>query len=488
MVKKNTLILLIFVAVIIVTGCFLFIKETSNEKEIYLKDLPKVTEDVLNAQGSLFYIDEPFVYNTETEMAFFNVQILSAESFGQETNFYFIGDAQSLQSFFNEIRMVDSRPGYVKQIIAGMEDEVKSMFSGTWETLCHPIKAGTEMTKFSGKMMQYCANTPMPQIISDLSDLWNAYYVDKTCEMADSLSVNYFELRTDAGKSIVEAETKSRIGGQAFLVFASTVIPATKIKYASTPTKIADNLSDATLFSKVGQDFTKFARFSRLFPNTEKKMTVALNRSEKVNKTNRDAPHKDKLDRNSRKIKGCGPEDQLFDKNKNVDLIKRGEKVYDEASFQKGLSEIPGRKPTPDGMSVDYAKNIKTYIEDKRPSECQNNSWRSTYKGDPIAKERVSVIRDLKNRKITKAEADARIVIAEHDDHYAKRGSRWTDPAGVPSKGFKDKLAIRIPDSSPLKRIDERVDAIVKHLKDTGRNPEVGRENGIVSIRYDVKK
>lgn len=194
-------------------------------------------------------------------------------------------------------------------------------------------------------------------------------------------------------------------------------------------------------------------------------------------------------------IKGGGPEDQLFDENGKMALINRGEEFYNEAGFRKGTARIPGRKPTPDGMSVDRTRKTKTYYEDKRPSEWENNSWRSHPKDkmgvikDPIQKERAAAIKDLNEGNITKAEADARIVIAEHDDHFFKRVTRWQDPDGVPSEGFKDKLGIRMPDSPPPPaRPAKRVEAFIKCLMETGRNPEVFRENGIVFIRYDVKK
>jgi hypothetical protein len=184
----------------------------------------------------------------------------------------------------------------------------------------------------------------------------------------------------------------------------------------------------------------------------------------------------------AKRVKGGGPQDQAFDKLKNAKLGSRGDQVYGEASFQKGDGGIRGRKPTPDGVSVDRVNRTKTYWEDKRPSECEENSWRSPYKTDPIAKERTAATHDLKDGKITQAEAESRIVIAEHDDHYAKKGKRWNDPAGVPSQGYQDRLGVRLSDS-PVNQ--DRIPALIKYLKDSGRNPQVQRENGIVSIMYD---
>lgn len=274
-------------------------------------------------------------------------------------------------------------------------------------------------------------------------------------------------------------------GKTAKAIQAVASVKATKAITASS-TKVAELSKAQKIITKTNRSHYEIAKTSELGKPIE---NVTLNNTKKTilspNKplNNLDAGTTNKKS-SSKKLKGGGPEDQLFDKNGKKGLIKRGEEVYEEASFRKGSAGVRGRKPTPDALSVDHAKKIKTYIEDKRPSEWENNSWRSHPKPvDPIQKERAAALKDFKDGKITKAEADARIVIAENDDHFLKRGTRWTDPEGVPTKGYKDMLGVRMPDAPP-----ERVEAFIKYLKDSGRNPEVVRENGIAFIRYDVKK
>lgn len=178
-----------------------------------------------------------------------------------------------------------------------------------------------------------------------------------------------------------------------------------------------------------------------------------------------------------RDIKSNGPEDQAFDNDKNAPLERKGEKCSELA--------IRG-KPMPDGVSINDNSKTTTYWEDKRPSESKDggNSWLSTYKNDPIATDRVKARDDYRDGKITKAEAEAKVIISEHDDHYAKKDTQWENPNADKTQGYQDKLGIRMPDTEVNQG---RIAGLEKELAQTGRNPEVTRENGIAYIKYDTK-
>mgnify|MGYP000893692048 CR=1 FL=1 len=176
-----------------------------------------------------------------------------------------------------------------------------------------------------------------------------------------------------------------------------------------------------------------------------------------------------------------GPQDQQFDRDKDKWLEEQNFKTYPESSFGKGEDGVQGRKPTPDAVSDDG--KTKIYWEDKRPSECESKNWLSTYPNDPIKEPRTKARDDLDNGKISRPEAEAKTIIAEHDDHYTKRGSRWSDPEGLRDESRNEKLGIRLPDSP---NNQELIKATEQELKDQGRNPDVRRENGIVYITYDT--
>jgi hypothetical protein len=177
-------------------------------------------------------------------------------------------------------------------------------------------------------------------------------------------------------------------------------------------------------------------------------------------------------------FKDC-PMDLDFDKYKDTD--KPHNESYSEDKFTSGNSGISGRKPTPDGITIDHENKVKIYWEDKRPSECHNNSWLSTYTKDPIKADRVSARKDMDAKKITRPWAEARIIIAENDDHYEKKGGRWNDPADIPND-CKTCLGIRMPASETA-----RIKAMSQVLEKTGRNPIVESKNRITYIIYDTK-
>ena len=136
---------------------------------------------------------------------------------------------------------------------------------------------------------------------------------------------------------------------------------------------------------------------------------------------------------------------------------------------QKVMQGKRGRKPTPDGVSV--LGNIKTYWEDKRPSECSKggNSWLSTYKKDPIKDQRIKAKEEYKTGTSLRPEAECKIIIAEHDDHYQKKGKRWNDPEEIGGSVAETKLGLRMP---IIEENVERFVAIERILRDTSRNPQ----------------
>lgn len=178
----------------------------------------------------------------------------------------------------------------------------------------------------------------------------------------------------------------------------------------------------------------------------------------------------------SGRIRRDGPEDLHFDRAR----LLPGMQHFAESVFTKGSAGVPGRKPTPDGLSV-TPSGEKIYWEDKRPSECASNSWLSTYPRDPFAEYRLSQAEACRAGRIPRALAEARIIIREHDDHLEKRLTRWNDPPGLPAN-LKVVPGIRLPSAE-----SDRVRAIVEELSATGRDPQVGEHDGVTVIRFSPR-
>lgn len=175
-----------------------------------------------------------------------------------------------------------------------------------------------------------------------------------------------------------------------------------------------------------------------------------------------------------------GPKDVLFDLNKNP--IGADCHFLDESKFTTGLERVAGRKPTPDGVLIDGLKKEILFVADKRPSECAGSSWLLPRENDGLREFRKALSDECKKNQISSNEAEARIILKEHDFRMDLRPERWRNPEGLPGD-FQEKLLLRIPSDEK-----GRIDAIIKCLADSGRNPEVVDCRGVTSIRYNIEK
>lgn len=517
-------------ALIVITFAYCYSGDNSYFRPRNLNcSTPIFTKDIVGmSQESKRIIDEKDIVIVDSKTCsttngnyMFIVKPIKNKFFSQQS-YALNSDVQTFNELLSEIRYVSNfynsyLVSYGSGVAGGIFNSIMAIMKSLIQIFFHPLDTLSgiynAITSIPSQFLKV-KNDPSMIIDEPIHDARK--YLDATEKsIAQKNNIDIDKLILSETKNALRHERNILVAGEKGTEFGMAVVPffgsfgktakamqttvALKATNAITTssTKVAELAKAQKIIVKPSHSPDKIAKAGEVVTPIE---NVTLNDAKKtILSSNEPSNSLDagKINKasSSKRIKGGGPEDQLFDKNGKKDLIKRGEEVYDESSFRKGSAGITGRKPTPDAMSVDYAKKTKTYIEDKRPSEWESNSWRSHPKDkngvikDPIEKERAAAIRDLKDGKITKAEADARIVIAENDDHFLKRGSRWTDPDGVPSKGYKDELGIRMPDSSPPpKRVDERVEAFKKYLKDAGRNPEVVRENDIVFIRYDVKK
>ena len=290
---KRSTICVVVLAVGLALVALLLVRPAPADDLIALRELPGVTQQVLEAQGSLFRIGEPFLYNRQTKMAAFVVEILSGKNFGDETHLTFGGDAKSLESFSSEIRMVNSGPSRVGGAGDGMADGVKSLVSGVWQLFSHPIDTITGLGGAAASLAVYVKDTPLAKVQTDVSNLVSAFYVNRACEVAEGHLVDYFELKTDAGRVAVHTETNYRLGGQAFVEVATILVPFSKLKYGEEAEKAAEAARAADVVveaAKCGPEAAKFAKAGRLFPRMSQKMGDSLLRLKYTGKPSRFTP------------------------------------------------------------------------------------------------------------------------------------------------------------------------------------------------------
>lgn len=175
-----------------------------------------------------------------------------------------------------------------------------------------------------------------------------------------------------------------------------------------------------------------------------------------------------------------GPKDIQFDLNKDPQGLEY--RVFDESKFLSGTDKVVGRKPTPDSLLLDTIKKEALFVRDVRPSECAAGSWFMPLDNDRMREFRDAMAHEFKEHTLTREDAEARIIVREHDLKMDCRPERWRNPDGIPAD-FQEKLLIRIPSDQT-----DKINALLKTLTESGRSPEVIESCGVTSIKYNIEK
>jgi hypothetical protein len=387
--KQIVSLLALAVAVAVAAGVWAWLlRPIPVEVLISLKELPGVTPEVLGAQGSLFRIEEPFLYNRKTKMAVFVAEILSGKNFGEETHLTFGGDSISLQCFASEIRMVNSGPNRVTGAGAGVADGVESLVSGLWQLLRHPIDTISGLGGATISLAKYVKDTPLAQVQADASNLADAFYMNRACEVAEGHSVDYFELKTDSGRAAVHTETNFRLGGQAVLEVATFLVPFSKLKYGGEAAEVGEAVSAASKGSEAGRaaevlaeagdvsaEAGRFAKAGRLFPRMWGKMGDTLTRLKYAAKPARFTPPVAKLG----KASSMDYRATFFARYPQLE----GKVVVHHAVEKQALQEYPGLFASEEIHSLENLRGIPKERNAPLHLSRIRREWNEFYRANP---------------------------------------------------------------------------------------------------------
>lgn len=261
------------------------------ETLITLRELPNVSAEVIDGQGKLFRVEEPFLYNRKTKLAVFVVEILSSSNFGDERHLSFGGDAKSLESFAHEIQFVNSGANRAASAAGGVAEGVESIVAGLWQLIRHPIDTLQGLGGAAYDLGVYLKNTPVVQVRGDVENLANAFYVNRACETAAKRGIDYFEIKTDHAKDAVHTEVNWTLGGQTTVELATFLVPFSKFKYGGEAAKVGETVNAAEKVAHAGRTAealaeagtidsraAKFAKVGSFFPQTMERMTATMQR------------------------------------------------------------------------------------------------------------------------------------------------------------------------------------------------------------------
>ena len=376
--KSKIILTMVLLVGAIVAAVMLWPSPPSNEVMISLRELPGVTQDVLSAQGRLFRVAEPFLYNRTNKMAVFVVDILSSQNFDGNTHLVFGGDNQSLRSFANEIRLVNSGPSRFGGVGDGMTDGIESLVGGVWQLLRHPIDTVVGLGQAAAGLAVYLKDTSFAQVNTDVGNLVDAFYINRASEVAEAHDVDYFELKTAAGKSAVHAETNFRLGGQASVEIATILVPFSKLKYSGEAAKAAEAANAAAKLAEtaeLGPKVAKFARAGQLFPRMLQKMVATLNRLQKAVLPRRFNPSVATLGK-------AASEDYaatFFTRHPQV----QGQVVVHHAVEKQVLTRYPGVLNPQELHSLENLRGIPKTMDAILHKSHIRNEWNEFYRANP---------------------------------------------------------------------------------------------------------
>lgn len=359
----------------------------SPEILIPLSGLPGIAPKTLAAQGTLFRIQEPFLYNRETKMGIFAVEILSKENFEKETHLIIGGDAKSLECFRNEILFVNSGAAVAGPVIDGAKDGVVELATGLWQLVRHPVDSVGGLASGVKNAAVYAWDTKATDMKDDTARLAKAFYFNKASETAESHHLDYFDLKTEQGKDAIHSEVNAELSGRGATELALLLIPFSKVSYAGGAAKVAkaaeaaDAVNVAGKMAKAGRipaEAVEFAKAGRLFPKMVEKMTATLTRLKDACATTRYKPAVAKFG----EAASLDYRSTFLAANKGVDAANV---VVHHAVEQQAMRRYPGLITDAEMHSLENLRGIPKALDPTLHKAEIAREWNDFYRMNPAA-------------------------------------------------------------------------------------------------------
>ena len=356
---------------------------------ISLSELPDISQDTLAAQGTLFRIEEPFLYNPTTKMGVFVTEILSIKNFDDETHVVIGGDSKSLECFRNEIRLVNSGPSRAGAAGEGVVDGGVGLAEGLWQLVRHPIDSVGGLASGIKSAAVYTWDTNASDMKDDASRLAKAFYYSKASEVAEKHQLDYFDLKTDHGKAVLHSEVNSELVGRGTMEFALLLVPFSEVKFAgkgaeaAKATQVAKAAKAVSVTEKLVEagrlpaEAVEFAKAGRLFPRMVEKMIETINRLKSAVTTSRFNPPVAKLGEAAM----MDYKATFFALNPSLE----GKVVIHHAVPQSVLNRYPGLITDAQLHSFENLRGIPKGLNDTLHNSWIAKEWNEFYRMNPAS-------------------------------------------------------------------------------------------------------
>lgn len=357
---------------------------SSSQVLIPLKSLPGITQETLSAQGVLFRIEEPILFNPSTQVGVFVTEIVSDKNFGDETHITIGGDAQSLDCFRKEILFVNSGPSCSQAVCGGFADGTISLGDGLWQLVRHPLDSVEGLAEGVKNTSTYVWNANASDIQSDSCRLAKAFYYDKASKISEAHGLDYFDLKTDHGKDAIHSETNAALTGRGVMELALLLVPFSEIKFAGESAGLAKGVEAVNLAQKmaatgrVSAEAVEFAKAGRLFPQMVGKMVATLERLKNAAATSHYKPPVAKLG----EAVSLDYRTTFFAANQGIDAAST---VIHHAVEQQAMTRYPGVISKAEMHSLENLRGIPKALDSTLHKAEIAKAWNEFYRLNPAS-------------------------------------------------------------------------------------------------------
>lgn len=290
---KQVIIALVLVVAAIALLFFVLPRPNPNPNLVFIQlaELPGISKEVVQANGQLFRVQEPFLYDRKTKTATFIISIVSRKHFGRSDTLVFGGDNESLRLFVNEVKYVNSLPNSAweeikrehQQFENGQLDAVVSLANSVTELVKNPIKAIKVIGRAVDGLARYSADAIYGNVnvVEDATQLCSAYRLNMRCSVGWEHGLNYLDLKTTEAKEAIDVEAHPRIEGRIAAEFLMLIVPFAAAKYASKATEVGAIAERMAVAGRIDADAAKGLRWSDAFSES----ATAMRRLERLPQT-----------------------------------------------------------------------------------------------------------------------------------------------------------------------------------------------------------
>lgn len=182
-----------------------------------LKQLSSVPADVQVAVGQSFKIREPFLFDTDSGVGYFQIEVNAGRRV-QAQHTILEGDLDALSHFARELDYANQWSGssLAGQVPKGIWDSVEGTIDGVIELVKHPLRSAEELGESAWELAIYLAEAVQGDHdpVADIGELVRGMVNNACIEVAEERQLHYLQLSTLEARQAIEREAYARLVGQ----------------------------------------------------------------------------------------------------------------------------------------------------------------------------------------------------------------------------------------------------------------------------------